>query len=1122
MHPINLRCEYLRNPLGIDVTKPNLSWNFQTQKRNQHQSAYRIIAAGSLEKIHQNIGDLWDSGKVNSDQSIHIPYSGKKLESRMQVFWKVRVWDQNNQPSDWSQIAKWEMGLLEPSDWQAKWIGESEDKNPDSQQTGPAPYFRKDFEIKKDVKSTRAYVCGLGYYELYVNDKVGDYVLAPIPTNYDRRNLRHLLYHYDDQSTTRVLYNIFDVTKHLSKGENVVGMILGNGWYNQRDRTVEGWMWYDTPRLIIQIEIDYKDGTREIVISDESWKVSTGPITYNGIFTGEFYNAGLEMDGWSRRHFDDSTWKKAQPVRAPTGRLEAQLAPPDNIVKTLRPVSVSNRSENVYIFDIGQMISGWVRLKIKGTRGTKVILRYIEEMGNDYGQKDVYILKGEGVEIFEPRFTWHAFRHVEVSGVTGSLTLDDLEGRAVNTAVDTVGHFECSNELFNKIYRNYIWTQLGNFHGSFSSDCPHRERLGYTGDGQLLVESSILNFDMAQFYRKWLNDIDDARNKVTGYVPHTAPFGGGGGGPAWGSAYVIGPWFFYQYYGDTKILQKHYSGMKHWIEYLSTRTDKDGIVVKEEPHGWCLGDWAAPGKVEIPPPLVNTCYYYYLAHIMSNVANILDKAEDSVYFSDLANKIRIAVNKKFFDKENNKYWTSRQGADVFPLAFGMVPKNHISDVLESMIDNILKNNGHFDTGILATPLMLEVLTKYGREDIAFTLMNQRDYPGFGDYIIGKGATTLWENWDGKGSHSHPMYGSVIRWFFKALAGINPDPQAPGFKHTIIKPTICGDLTHARAEYNSIYGKISSEWKLKNENLYLNVEIPPNTTATVFVPATDIKHVTEIGEKTKDKKSALFVKMKKSAAVFEIGSGKYKFVSHRVRDLTRPVHVSTPIIFPRDSLFVKPQTAIISIQSATKDAQIYFTLDGSEPTRKSIKYDQPFELKQSILVKAKAFKPGFIPSFIKTNVVNFVDPNENGLDYTVYIGEWDEKPDLQNMTPVSSGRVYQFDVKQIKKREDHIAIIFEGFIEIDTAGEYTFYCSANDGSLLYIDETLVVDNAGYYGDRVDKGKIQLEKGRHFIKVLYYENTGTESIDVLIEGPGLLKQPVPPFKLFFDNRNDAQQR
>ena len=884
INPYDLRCEYLKNPMGIENPTPALSWKLFSSEQNQTQSAYRLWVSSSKAKLEQNIGDLWDTDKVMSDKNVFITYAGENLSSGEKVFYKVRVWDNEDNPSQWSEISSWEMGLMDSLDWEAVWIGQGEDQNPDSFETGPAPYFRKEFTLKEKIKSARVYVSGLGYYELYLNgQKVSANVLVPAQTNYDKRALKNLIYYYDDQSTTRVLYNTYDVTPHLSDGDNAIGMILGHGWYNQRARPVEGWLWYNTPRLIFQLEIEYLNGERQTITSDNSWEVSTGPIVYNQIFTGEIYDASMEMDGWAKAGFDESTWYDAKSVKPPTGKLYSQLAPPDKAVKILRPLSVTNPKEGVYLFDVGQMISGWARLHVKGSPGDTVSMRFIEELGSDYHQKDIYILRGGTVETYEPRFTLHAFRHVEVSGVKRELTINDLEAVVVNTAVDTAGSFECSNDLFNKIYRNYIWTQLGNFHGSFSSDCPHRERLGYTGDGQLLVESSIFNFDMTRFFQKWINDMDDARNKKTGYVPHTAPFGGGGGGPAWGSSYVIVPWFYYLYYGDKDLLRQHYHGMKQWIEYLGTRTDKNGIVVREEPNGWCLGDWATPAKIELPEPLVNTAYYFYCADIMSKVAEVLENNTDKNYFDNLKTRIQSALNQKYLNKIENRYWTSYQGADVFPLAFGMVPEERRENVFKSLVNHVIKNKGHLDTGILATPLLLEILTEMGRVDLAFTIMNQRDFPSFGHYILGKGATTLWEDWHGQSSHSHPMYGSVIRWFYKVLAGINPDPIHPGFKHIILRPTPCGDLTFVRAEYNSLYGPVKSEWKITKNTFKLDIEIPANTSATVLIPATRSENVS-----VKNSQNVTSAGFENNRVAYEVGSGKHTFFSKQIDEFVKPV------------------------------------------------------------------------------------------------------------------------------------------------------------------------------------------------------------------------------------------
>lgn len=1109
--PVNLRCNQVQNPLAINSIAPLLSWELPLLEGTQKQQAYQILVSSSKEDLKKDIGTLWDSGKMSSDQSQHVKYIGKPLQSKQQVYWKIRIWNQLNQPTDWSKINEWQIGFLNPEDWEASWIAISEDKNPDSPETNPAPYFRKEFKIRKPIKSARVYVSGLGYYELYLNgNKVGDYVLAPVPTNYDKRNMRNLLYKYNDRSKTRVLYNTFDISEMLKQGENAIGLILGNGWYNQRDRREEGWMWYNTPRLILQMEIVYSDGSIEKVISDKSWKVSTGAIMNDGIFTGEIYDARKEPVGWSSTGFNDSHWESAKIVQQPTGKLQAQLTPSDKVIRSIKPKSRTELDDKKYLYDFGEMFSGWIKIKVQGKKGSRITLRYFEEMGGAYGQEDVYILSGNGIEEYEPRFTWHAFRKVEIEGLSESVIVHGITGRVVHTAVDSVGYFDSSNELFNKVYENYIRTQLGNYHGSFSSDCPHRERLGYTGDGQLLVESSIFNFDMSRFYRKWLNDMADVQDSITGFVPHTAPFGGGGGGPAWGSSYVIVPWFYYLYYGEKNILEKHFSGMKHWVEYLGTRTDKNGLVVREEPGAWCLGDWAAPEKVEVPPPFVNTCYYYHVTDIVSKTAAVLGDEKDMIYYSTLAEKIKENINRAFFDKEKQLYWENRQGANSFPLAFGIVPEEDIDHVVEKLVQSILSNKGHFDSGILATPLILDVLSKFGHQDIAFTLMNQRDYPGYG-YVLEKQATTLWEYWDGKLSHSHPMFGSVIRWFFKDLAGINPDPEKPGFKHIIIKPLISGNLTYVSASYKSIYGNIKSNWKIVDKDYHLIVEIPSNTTATVFVPSIDKKNV-EINTISKWGKVE-FVKSEEGRTVYTISPGKYEFVSQNIVDLVKQVHVSTPQIIPYDTLFHKPQMAEIIIKSATDDSNIYYTLDGSKPNMKSIKYVGPFELGKNTIVNAIAFKDGYIPSFIKRVKINFIDPKINGINYTVYEGMWNKKPDLDKIELVSNGRTFRFKVKNIEKREDHIVVIFESNLEIDFDGDYIFYSSANDGSLLYLNDKIVVDNAGYFGKKTDKGKIYLKKGRHKIKVIYFENTGSESIDVRIEGPNLNKQSIPPFKLFY---------
>jgi len=830
-------CEYLSDPVAIENIQPNLSWQLTSPKKAKQQIAYSILVASSLELLKQDKGDYWTTGKVNSGNTTQITYHGKPLASRTKAYWKVMVWDEKGKPSAWSAPSSWVMGLLDPSDWKGKWIGAFENPYPDSAITYPSPFFRKEFILQKKIAKATVHISGLGFYELLLNGKkVGDQVLAPAVTNYDKRPLKKLLYPYDDQSTQRVLYNTFEVTSYLKPKNNAIGIQLGNGWYNQRDRRVEGDMWYDAPKLIFQLELTFTDGTTNIISSDQTWKTSNGPLLHDGIFTGEKYDARLTLGNWSEAVYDDLTWKPAMLVRPPTGRLHPQTAPFDKVIRTITPSFDGKLKDSVYRYHLDETVSGWASISVKGKAGSRIKIRYVSEEEEDYGQYDTYTLKGGGMETWEPKFTWHAFRKIEVVATGVTLDQKSLVVKEVHTEVPSTGSFECSNPFFNLINTAYLRTQNANFHGSISSDCPHRERLGYTGDGQANMESALYSFDMTQFYQKWLTDIDDARNKKTGFVTHTAPFGGGGGGPAWGSAYVIMPWLYYSYYGDSSVLEKHYAGMKQWINYLGTRTDNRGLVTKEEPNGWCLGEWCTPTGVQIPEPLVNTAYFYHVTDLMSKVAKSLGKTDDYQTFNALKNTIKNDFNKAYYNLDKHSYWEGRQGSDVFALAFGLVSENNYAAVFNSLLEHLKQSNYHFDTGILGTPLLLKVLAQNDRHDIIYKLMNQKDSPGFG-YLLDNKNSTLWETWTGEGSKSHPMFGSVIEWFYSGLGGIKADAENPGMKHFIIEPQAIADLTYCKTAYNTLYGKIRSEWKrAEGGKMQVLIEIPANTSATFILPS----------------------------------------------------------------------------------------------------------------------------------------------------------------------------------------------------------------------------------------------------------------------------------------------
>lgn len=860
---------YLDNPLATEADSIILSWQLDVKdrkSRDRKQTAYQIIVASDSLLLSDSKGDLWDSGKILSSRSQQISYKGKELSSRQCAYWKVRVWDESDRISKWSAVGKWTIGL-KSTDWQALWISNREDDAPLVAEVASAPFFRKEFDVIKRIKEAKVYVCGLGFYEMHLNgDKIGDQVLAPAVTNYDKRTIEQILYPYDDQSNKRVLYNTFDVTTQLQNGKNTIGVILGNGWYNQRSRTVEGCMWYDTPRLLLQLEVVFQDDTKEVIVSDESWKCSTGPLLSDGIFTGEVYDARKEMKGWNLTGYDDSAWQKVVKVRAPEGELYVQTAPYDKVMQIYHPELKEQFNDSVYKYVLPKMISGWAEITVSGEAGDCVKLRFIGEEGLDFGQSDRYILQGGEEECWEPRFTWHTFREIEIISPKVRLNEQSVTVKAVYTDLEETGTFLSSDTILNHIYQKYVLTQKNNLHGSISSDCPHRERLAYTGDGQILVESLLYTFDCTNFFNKWFDDISDAQNHKTGYVPHTAPFGGGGGGPAWGSAYIIMPWAYYCQYGDLSVLSRHYDGMMHWIQYLGTRLDDRGIVVKEEPDGWCLGDWCTPDPIKLPESLVNTAYYYYTTTLMSKVARILHKTEDMLRLDALAVQIKQNFNAVFWDDQKNTYWEGRQGANVFPLAFGLVPEDKKEAVLTTLLNHIESIDYHFDTGILATPLLLKALTDNNHSETALRLMTQYTYPSFGYYVTKDQYSCLWEDWHGNSSRCHPMFGSVVAWFYDTLLGIRHDQQQPGMQHFILSPHPIGDLSFCKGSYRSLYGLIRSEWRVEaGQKLCLDVEIPVNTTATLVIPE-QYSTVMESGVRKEIEMKAL-----------TLGSGVYHFI-----------------------------------------------------------------------------------------------------------------------------------------------------------------------------------------------------------------------------------------------------
>ena len=1105
---VDPECEYLIDPLGIDAARPLLSWKLEASGNGVMQKAYRVLVASDEEKLKNNIGDLWDSDTVRSGQSLQVEYAGKDLQSRQKVYWKVMVWDNRGNVSDWSKVSTWETAFLQPSDWKAKWIGDRDGEKIRLGQKNPAIYLRKTFEVKSIPEKARVYISGIGYYELYINGKkVGDHVLSPNQTNYDRR-VGGEVYNVDLQNfKTRILYETFDITDLLQEGRNAAVVILGNGWYLRTEREEYLPMSYDYPRMIAQFEIDLSRGSEQVVVSDDTWKMTTeGPIRDNSITNGEIYDARLDDEAWYKPGFDDSSWQSTKLVRVPDGKLHAQMSPPDRVTSLIHPVSVKEVRKGVYRYDFGTMFAGWIKFKIKGKKGEKLKMVYFEDNGNNYDQRDTYIFKSDGVELWEPRFTWHAFRYVEIAGSSEPLTLNNVIGKVVHTDVKHTGEFECSNDLFNTISGDFVKTQFDNMHGGVPSDCPHRERRGYTGDGQIAAQAAIYDFDMRAFYTKWLNDIADAQDTQTGYVPYTAPYMSGGGGTAWGSAYIIIPWYMYLYYGDAAVFKKHYEGMKRYIGYLKDHTDENHLFFLGKGGMSDLGEWVPPAPTEIPADFVSSAYFFYDLILMSKMAVVMGKEDEEKAFNEMARRLKSAFNKKYLDTEKMSYSIGRQGANVFPLAFGMVPKEYETKVFNTLVNHIEKDTkGHFDTGMMGTPYLLEVLTKYGRADLAYTVMNQHDFPSYG-YNIELGATTLWETWDGKASHSHPMFGSVCAWFYQGLAGINPDPSMPGFKHVVIKPSVVDELDSVNAKYASVYGDIRCEWRVSGRDLKMDIEIPANTTATVYVPASNAANV-EVSDKMAVKNG-----FKDGYAEYKVPSGKYSFISKNIKGILRPVMAVAPAIKPLDTTLFIPGVVTVNIRQFNKNSVIRYTLDGSEPDENSTIYETPFKVTKSTVIKAKVFKKGQDPSVtVKRNIV-FVDKERNGVAYKFYEGTWRKLPSLSRMKPERTGKTYRVSIEEMANLPDNFALVMTSELDIREAGSYTFELFSNDGSHMYIDGKLLINNDGLHGFKGRSGKVKLTKGMHKIKVEYFQAGGGRGLELFYEGPGIERQKVPADVLY----------
>ena len=1027
----HLRCEYLENPLGIDVTKPRLSWIIQSDRRGEIQTAYQIIVASMPGLLARDQGDLWDSGKILSDRSTLVEYAGKALESRTQCYWKVRYWDKDGKASAWSRPALWTMGLLKPEDWRAKWIGKDEglvlddaqwiwfpEGNPvqsapagaryfrrtislpegqkilsavctvtadnafelivNGRRVGsgndwrervnldvasfllagenqlfitvtnagdtpspaglilsihielaggdsvnmasdgqweasqdqvswspakvlgpfgigpwgvigsddrplPARYLRREFQADKKVARATAYVCGLGFFDLFLNgNKVSDHVMDPALSDYAKVDY----------------YVTFDVTHQLHKGANAIGAVLGNGrFFAPRLHTPATFVDYGFPKLLMQLEIEYTDGSRSIVTSDGHWRLTThGPIRANNEYDGEVYDARREMPGWNTAGFDDSKWEPAQRVAAPGGQLRAQMIEPMRVTEIVHPVAMTNPAPGVYLVDMGRNFYGTVRLKASAPRGTEVRMVSAYSLKPDGVLKtadnrsarctDIYTFKGEGVETWSPRFKGQGFRRVQITGFPGKPTLDNFEGLVIHTDVEPAGEFECSNELVNRIHMAMRWG-MRMFLRSAPLDPDRDERQAWMGDPAKDAESEAFNFNVASFYAKWMDDVR-ASQRPDGSIPDVAMYWVWGDGVEWASVFTIIPDWFTDFYDDQGVARQNYEAMKNWVLAMRRHELPDGTLRGTSYADWC-DTTSMDGKVSdngsTPRELVSSAYQYHNYRLMERLAERFGRPEDRTEFATQADQLRRAFNSKFLDPKTHVYQGDTQCGYVLALQFGLVPEDQRNGVISNLVDNILiQHSGHLSVGLIGMQWLMQTLTDIGRPEVAWIIATQTTRPSWG-YMLSKGATTIWERWDmdtrDPGMNSEALLiqaGNFDAWLYQTLAGINCDPQQPGFKHIIIRPRLLGDLTWVNAHFDSPFGRIVSSWKRHGDKLTMNVTIPANTTATVYVPAKSAKAVTESGRPIANASGVKLIHAGDGVAVFDVNAGKYEFQS----------------------------------------------------------------------------------------------------------------------------------------------------------------------------------------------------------------------------------------------------
>ena len=871
----SLLTENKTNPIGLDMASPRFSWAIESAKRNTSQTAYEI-------KITEAKKLVWSSDKVNSNQSVYIDYAGPKLSSNTKYNWQVRVWDNQGTASEWSASNSFQTALLSVSDWQAKWIvpGFVEASN------RPSPIFRKQFAATKKLVSAIANITAHGMYEAQINgQRVGDAYLTPGWTSY----------------STRLQYQTYDVTNLIKTGANAIGVSLGSGWYrgiigfsNNKD------FYGKDIALLFQLNITYSDGSKEIVISDDSWKANTGSIEYSEIYNGETVDARKEKAGWATANFNDESWLPAKLANFDKANL---IATQNELVKkheVFKPVKIFTTPKGEKVIDFGQNLVGWVVMKAKGNEGDKITLSHAEvldKQGNFYTEnlraakaQNTYVLSGVGLETFEPHFTWQGFRYLRIEGYPGEITADNFSAVALYSDMKPTGEFTSSNTLVNQLQHNIQWGQKGNFL-DVPTDCPQRdERLGWTGDAQVFSRTATFNMNVHSFFAKWLKDL--AADQKDGKVPFVVPNVIGAdalNSTGWADVATIIPWNLYIAYGDKKILTDQYASMKAYVESIN-KVAKDDLWNT----GFHFGDWLFyrpeddnDGKSAVTDKyLIAQCFYAHSTQLLINAATVLNKKEDMALYTAQLSRIKAAFMKEYVSP-NGRLISGTQTAYTLALNFDMLPENLRQQAAKRLVDNIESYGNHLTTGFLGTPYLCHVLTRFGFTNVSYKLLLQEKYPSW-LYPVKMGATTIWERWDGQkpdssfqsvgmNSFNHYSYGAIGDWMYRQMVGLDTYEDGAGYKHSKVQPHIGGGFTNASASLDTYYGKLSSGWKLQGEDIYLDVIIPANTTSSVFIPTKDATKVSENGQALSTVNGLKIIGQKHDYLETQLGSGEYHFV-----------------------------------------------------------------------------------------------------------------------------------------------------------------------------------------------------------------------------------------------------